>query len=70
MNHMLSALGAAESFSHEAYGPALLYINNGGDLNGASYNNVPSELGPYDLNFILKFMILGARRETVENFNN
>jgi hypothetical protein len=70
VNHKLSALGAAESFSHEAYGHALLYINNGGDHNGASHNNVPSELGPYDLSFILKFMILGARRETVENFNN
>lgn len=48
MNHKLSTLGAVKSFSHEAYEYALLYINNGGDHNGASHNNAPSELGPYD----------------------
>ena len=69
VNSSLSPLGAAETFSHEGYGHALLYILNGGDHNGASHMPVTSENGPIDVNSVLRDMILSARKETVDNFN-
>ena len=69
VNSYLSTLGAAETFSHEGYGHALLYIQNGGDHNRASHRPVPTESGPVDTNTILKDKILISRKETVNNFN-
>ena len=59
----LSIIGAAESFSHEGYGHALLYIRNGGDHQGASHQTK----GMQDLNIDLVNLILSARRETINN---
>ena len=59
----LSVIGAAEAFSHEGYGHALLYVRNGYDHNGASHQPV----GMHDTNTILVKMILKARQETVKN---
>ena len=70
INAGLSSLGAAETFSHEGYGHALLYIINGNNHNGASHIPVPTANGPTDQNVVLRNMILRSRRETVCNFNN
>ncbi|MBQ7709481.1 MAG: hypothetical protein IJT74_06145 [Bacteroidales bacterium] len=59
----LSDVGAAEAFSHEAYGHALLYLTNGFNHEGASHSYV----GLRDTNLTLVKMILQARRETVYN---
>lgn len=59
----LSKIGAAEAFSHEAYGHALLYIRNGGNHTEASHKVE----GMVETNTVLKTMILGSRRETVSN---
>ena len=69
VNSALSTLGAAEAFSHEGYGHALLYIRNGGNHEGASHMSASSEFGPVDLNTVLRDMILFSRRETVKNYN-
>ena len=69
INSSLSSLGAAETFSHEGYGHSLLYIRNGGNHDGASHMSVSSEIGPVDLNSVLRDMILNSRKETVYNFN-
>lgn len=50
----LSKVGAAEGFSHEGYGHALLYIRNGGDHNGASHQVTNMR----DQNRVLANMIL------------
>ena len=60
----LSPLGAAEAFSHEAYGHALLYIISGKDHNKASHQSKKGR----EENEILKEMILSARKETVNNY--
>ena len=65
VNSEMSLLGAAEIFSHEAYGHALLYIRNGGDHNGASHQFS----GMIDVNLTLKDMIFKSRKETVKNYN-
>ena len=59
----LSKIGAAEAFSHEGYGHALLYVRNGGDHHGASHITK----GMTETNVILKSMILKARKETYNN---
>ena len=59
----LSPLGAAEMYSHEANGHALLYILNGGDHDGASHHFE----GSTDTNMILREMILESRKETISN---
>ena len=69
INSSLSLLGAAESFSHEGYGHALLYVINVGNHDGASHNLKSTPHGPYDSNETLKKMILNSRKETVNNFN-
>lgn len=69
INSGLSPLGAAETFSHEGYGHALLYIRNGGNHDGASHMPVLSVNGPIDANSVLRAMILSDRKETVNNFN-
>lgn len=60
----LSTIGRAESFSHEAYGHALLYLRNGYDHNGAGHY---FKEGLREGNIVLKSMILQARRETINN---
>ena len=65
VNSEMSLLGAAEIFSHEAYGHALLYIRNGGDHNGATHQFS----GTIDMNLTLKDMIFKSRKETVKNYN-
>ena len=62
INSSLSLLGAAESFSHEGYGHALLYVINGGNHDGASHNLKSTPHGPYDSNDTLKKMILNSRK--------
>lgn len=59
----LSKIGAAEAFSHEGYGHALLYIRNGGNHHGASHITN----GMTETNTVLKSMILKARKETFNN---
>ena len=63
LHSSLSTVGMAETFSHEGYGHALLYVNNGGDHNGASHQ--PN--GLYETNRVLKHMIISARKETLQN---
>lgn len=55
--------GAAEAFSHEGYGHALLYIRNGHNHEVASHQIK----GMQDTNIILVNMILDARRTTINN---
>ena len=59
----LSKTGAAEAFSHEGYGHALLYIRNGHNHEVASHQIK----GMQDRNIILVNMILDARRTTINN---
>ena len=59
----LSKTGAAEAFSHEGYGHALLYIRNGHNHERASHQIE----GMRDTNIILVNMILDARRTTINN---
>ena len=59
----LSTVGAAETFSHEAYGHALRYIRTAGDHQEASHKIN----GTIDKNIELKRMIIESRRETVKN---
>ena len=62
----LSTIGAAEAFSHEAYGHALLYIRNGGNHTEASHK-VHKVKEMVETNTVLKTMILDSRKETVSN---
>ena len=59
----LSSEGAAEIYSHEANGHALLYIRNGGDHKGASHQIT----GTTDYNTTLVNMIVSSKQETVKN---
>lgn len=63
VNKQLSRTGAAETISHEGYGHALLYVMTAGNRQLASHQapNAGTEL-----NYLLKNLILGSRRETVK----
>ena len=63
LHSSLSTVGMAETFSHEGYGHALLYVNNGGNHDGASHQIN----GRYETNLVLKNMIISARKETLQN---
>ena len=60
---LLSPIGAAEAFSHEGYGHALLYMINGNDHEAASHKTQ----GMTETNVELKRRILSARKETINN---
>ncbi len=63
INKSLSPLGAAETFSHEAYGHAVLYILTNKSHEAASHHFK----GAVDTNRILIIRIITARKETVNN---
>lgn len=63
INKRLSKAGAAETYSHEANGHALRYIENGGNHKDASHIFSNDK----DLNFILEDMIIKSKRETIFN---
>lgn len=65
IHNSMSQIGAAEAFSHEAYGHALLYIRNGYNHEGASHQTV----GMTDVNIELVEMIKKARMETIKNIS-
>ena len=65
VNKNLSAEGAAEMYSHEANGHALLYIQNGGDHKGASHQPVDGKW--VEGNTTLKNMIIESKKETIKN---
>lgn len=64
INKNLSSAGAAEIYSHEANGHALLYIKNGGNHWGASHQPVGG--GWKEGNNILREMIINSKRETIK----
>ena len=64
VNSQYTEIGKAESFSHEAYGHAYLYlITKDRGVSGHLF------VGPHDTNERLDQEILRARKETVDNFN-
>ena len=65
VNKNLSPAGAAENYSHEANGHALLYILNGGDHKGASHQAELYKDG--DGNKTLVEMIINSKKETIKN---
>ena len=65
INKHLSSAGAAETYSHEANGHALLYILNGGDHFGAGHQ--PINDGFVEGNIRLSTMIINSKRETIIN---
>ena len=65
INKNLSPAGAAETYSHEANGHALLYIKNGGNHNGASHQSINKQW--IEGNEILKRMIISSKKETIVN---
>ena len=65
INKYLSLAGAAETYSHEANGHALLYILNGGDHYGASHQPINNSL--IEGNIRLKIMIICSKKETILN---
>ncbi len=65
INKYLSSAGAAETYSHEANGHALLYILNGGDHLGASHQ--PINGGFIEGNTTLRIMIISSKMETIIN---
>ena len=65
VNKNLSPAGAAEIYSHEANGHALLYIKNGGNHKGASHQPV-NELW-VEGNKTLMEMIINSKKETIKN---
>ena len=65
INKNLSPQGAAEIYSHEANGHALLYIMNGGNHNGASHQPIDGRF--VEGNIILKEMIINSKKETIKN---
>ena len=64
VNKKLSDIGAAETYCHEANGHVLLYLRNGGDIDGASHHFLPTN---EDGNKTLVDMILSSRKETLIN---
>ena len=65
INNNLSQAGAAEIYSHEANGHALLYILNGGNHKGASHQFVRGLC--LDGNKNLVKMIINSKKETIKN---
>ena len=63
VNPSLSPTGAAETFSHEGYGHALIFVESGGDRNRAVHHYD----GTLDANRELVDKSISARRETVKN---
>ncbi|MCQ2095039.1 MAG: RHS repeat-associated core domain-containing protein [Bacteroidaceae bacterium] len=63
VNSEMSPLGAAETFSHEAYGHGLLYLQNGHNHLGASHQGEEGK----ETNLLLKQMIMNSRKETIRN---
>ena len=64
VNKNLSKQGAAEIYSHEAYGHALLYILNGSNHEGASHQPINGSL--VEGNLRLKQMITNSKKETIK----
>lgn len=64
INPHLSATGAAETFSHEAYGHALIYVETNGNRNKATHNYE----GCVDKNQELIYKSIKVRMETIQNF--
>ena len=64
VNKNLSKQGAAEIYSHEAYGHALLYILNGSNHEGASHQPINGSL--VEGNLRLKQMIINSKKETIK----
>lgn len=65
VNKNLSTAGAAENYSHEANGHALLYILNGGDHKEASHKPVDGLW--IEGNKTLMEMIINSKKETIKN---
>ena len=63
INPSLSPVGAAETFSHEGYGHALIYVESGGDRNRAVHHFQNS----HETNQELKDKSIKARKETIKN---
>ena len=66
INPSLSPLGAAETFSHEGYGHALIYVRTGGNREAARHHFLP---GSKEGNKLLIDYSIRARKETVKNMN-
>ena len=64
INPSLSLVGAAETFSHEGYGHALIYIRTNGDRNKAKHHIRP---GWIETNQLLIDYSIRARKETIMN---
>ena len=65
VNKNLSPAGAAEVYSHEGNGHALLYVLNGGNHKGASHQPVDEQW--IEGNIKLKKMIIDSKKETIHN---
>ena len=65
INKYLTSAGAAETYSHEANGHALLYILNGRNHLGAGHQ--PINDGFVEGNIRLSIMIINSKRETIIN---
>lgn len=63
INPSLSPIGAAETFSHEGYGHALIFVESGGDRKRAVHHFA----GSRDTNLELVEKSISARKETVKN---
>ena len=63
INPSLSSTGAAETFSHEGYGHALIFVESGGDRNRAIHHFE----GTHDTNIELVDKSISARKETIKN---
>lgn len=67
VNKNLSPAGAAETYSHEANGHALLYIKNGGNHKGASHQPINGLFSGGEGNKTLMEMIINSKKETIKN---
>lgn len=65
INPSLSLIGATETFSHEGYGHALIFVESGGNRERAVHNYQESS----DTNLELVNKLLPARKETVKNMD-
>ena len=63
INPSLSPVGAAETFSHEGYGHALIYVESGGDR----YRAVHHFQNSHETNQELIDKSIKARKETIKN---
>ena len=66
INPSLSPTGAAEAFSHEAYGHALIFVESGGNRNRAIHHYQ----GSHDANLELVNKSISARKETIKNMED